>query len=90
MAALESMSLVDCNRLEREISPMFLWRLLVATLIVAALIGLGWLDAGSCLPGLWFVPAAVAFTVTATDEAIALARQGGMNRRPGSFTGPIC
>jgi phosphatidate cytidylyltransferase len=58
---------------------MFLWRLLVATLIVAALVGLGWLDAGASPPGLWLMPAAVAFTVTATGEAIALARRGGMN-----------
>ncbi len=58
---------------------MFLWRFFVATLIVAALIGLGWLDAGSSLPGLWLMPAAVVFTVTATGEAIALARRGGMN-----------
>ncbi len=30
------------------------------------------------MPGLWLLPAAVVFTVTATGEAIALARQAGM------------
>ena len=60
---------------------MLRWRLIVAAAIIAALIGLYWLDAYSTRrglwPGLWLLPAAVFFTVAATAEALALARRCG-------------
>ncbi len=62
---------------------MLRWRFAVAAAIIAALIGLCWLDARSAQPGLWLLPAAVFFTVGATAEMLALARQCGMDPRPG-------
>jgi phosphatidate cytidylyltransferase len=56
---------------------MLRWRILLAVLIVGALAGLCWLDARAALPGLWLAPAAIVFTVTATGEALALARRAG-------------
>jgi phosphatidate cytidylyltransferase len=57
---------------------MLRWRLLLGTLIIAALVALGWLDARAGGHGIWLVPAAVAFTVLGTAEVLHLARAGGM------------
>jgi phosphatidate cytidylyltransferase len=56
---------------------MLRWRILLGTLIVAALVALGWLDARAATPGLWLVPALVAFTVLGTAEVLRLARAAG-------------
>ena len=58
--------------------------MLLGTLIVAALVGLGWLDARSASAGLWLMPVAVAFTVLATQEVLRLARAGDL--RPLAWT----
>ena len=57
---------------------MLRWRFAVAAAIIAALIGLCWLDARAARPGLWLLPAAVFFTVAATAEMLAFARQCGL------------
>ncbi len=63
---------------------MLRWRFPVAAAIVAALIGLCWLDARSAQPGLWLLPAAVFFTVAATAEMLALARRCGLDPLSGT------
>jgi phosphatidate cytidylyltransferase len=62
---------------------MLRWRLSLAFIIISALVGLGWLDAHSTLPGLWLLPAAVLFTVLTTADVLYLAGNGGMRPRPG-------
>ena len=39
---------------------MLRWRLLLGTLIIAALVGLCWLDANAAVPGIWLLPVVVA------------------------------
>jgi len=58
---------------------MLCWRLLLGTLIVAALAGLGWLDLGAIVPGAWLMPVAVAATVLATREVLALAAKAQLH-----------
>lgn len=57
---------------------MLRWRLLLGTLIVAALVGLCWLDATTKVPGAWLLPVVILFTVLASGEVLHLARAGGM------------
>jgi phosphatidate cytidylyltransferase len=52
---------------------MLRWRLILGTLIVAALVALCWLDHGATLPGVWLLPVAVGAAVLATKEIFDLA-----------------
>ncbi len=47
-------------------------RLIVGTLLIAALVGLCWLDHGAAVPGIWLLPVLVAFVALATQELLAL------------------
>jgi len=58
---------------------MLRWRLLLGTLIIAALVGLCWLDAQAARPGIWLLPVLLAFTLLATSEILHLARAGGLH-----------
>jgi phosphatidate cytidylyltransferase len=55
---------------------MLRWRLLLGTLIIGALVGLGWLDHRAALPGIWLMPVAAIFTMTATAEMLHLLALG--------------
>lgn len=57
---------------------MLRWRLLLGTLIIAALVGLCWLDQRSALPGLWLFPVGLILTLLASDEILSLSRAGGL------------
>ena len=52
---------------------MLRWRLLLGTLLVAALIALCWLDHRATTPGVWLLPVAVVAAVLATKEVLDLA-----------------
>ncbi|MEN6405842.1 MAG: phosphatidate cytidylyltransferase [Thermoguttaceae bacterium] len=52
---------------------MLRWRLLLGTLLIAALVGLCWLDARASLPGAWLLPVALAAAALATREVLDLA-----------------
>jgi phosphatidate cytidylyltransferase len=58
---------------------MFHWRLLLGTLIIAALVGLCWLDHLAAVPGIWLAPVAVLITIAATGEVLELSKAGGMH-----------
>lgn len=55
---------------------MLRWRLLLGTIIIAALAGLCWLDHSAPLPGLYLLPVAALVTVAATGEVLLLAGDG--------------
>ena len=57
---------------------MLRWRLLLGILIVAALVGLCWLDAHAAIPGIWLMPVVVLITVLATREVLDLLSAAGM------------
>ncbi|MGA2619129.1 MAG: phosphatidate cytidylyltransferase [Thermoguttaceae bacterium] len=63
---------------------MLCWRLLLGTLLIAAVAGLCWLDARSAIPGLWLMPLLVAVTLLATQEVLWLLRARGS--RPLAWT----
>ncbi len=52
---------------------MLRWRLLLGTLLIAALVGLCWLDHVTAAAGLWLLPVALIATVLATREILDLA-----------------
>jgi phosphatidate cytidylyltransferase len=52
---------------------MLRWRLSLGTLLIAALVGLCWLDAIASVPGVWLMPLAIVATVLATREVLDLA-----------------
>ena len=60
---------------------MLRWRLLLGTLIIAALAGLCWLDHAARLPGTWLMPLAVIFTIFATAETSQLINSAGLRSR---------
>lgn len=66
---------------------MLRWRLLLGTIVVAALIGIAWLDQRAPIPGLWLLPVAVAFTVLASQEMIGLAKAGQLRPLPWTIYG---
>jgi phosphatidate cytidylyltransferase len=70
----------------REDTPIMLrWRLLLGTLLIAALVVLCWLDhATTALPGAWLLPVAVAAALLGTKETLDLAALAGM--RPPCWT----
>ena len=66
---------------------MLRWRLLLGTLIIGTLVGLGWLDhyvdrLSPPVPGLPLLPVAIAFTVLATGEMLYLTGAGRMRPLP--------
>jgi phosphatidate cytidylyltransferase len=61
---------------------MLRWRLLLGVLLVAAIVGLCWLDAGAALPGAWLLPVVVVATVFGTKEVLDLAAGAGMRPVP--------
>ena len=64
---------------------MLRWRLLLGTLIIAALVALCWLDnRATAMPGAWLMPVAIAATVLATKEILDLA--AAANMRPLRWT----
>ncbi|MCE5302113.1 MAG: phosphatidate cytidylyltransferase [Planctomycetaceae bacterium] len=58
---------------------MLRWRLLLGTLLIAALVGLCWLDARSGLPGAWLMPVALTAAVLATREVLDLAERAQLH-----------
>jgi len=56
---------------------MLHWRLVLGTLIIAALAGLCWLDHTAGLPGTWLMPLALVFVILATAELSQLLAAGG-------------
>jgi len=63
---------------------MLRWRLLLGTLLIAALVGLCWLDhrAAAGLKGVWLAPVLVALAVLATHEILALESAVGLTPVP--------
>jgi phosphatidate cytidylyltransferase len=57
---------------------MLRWRLLLGTVIIAALVALCWLDHRAKLPGVWLMPVAVAAAMLATQEVLHLAALAGL------------
>jgi phosphatidate cytidylyltransferase len=57
---------------------MLRWRLFLGTLIVAALIGLCWLDQSAKTPGAWLLPVAVVAAILAAKEVLDLAALAGL------------
>jgi len=52
---------------------MLRWRLLLGTLLIAAMIGLCWLDMRAAVPGAWMMPLAILAAVACTQEVLELA-----------------
>jgi phosphatidate cytidylyltransferase len=61
---------------------MLRWRLLLGTLLTAALVGLCWLDCHAQFPGAWLLPVAIGFALLATHEVLALAAAAGLRPVP--------
>lgn len=61
---------------------MLRWRLILGTLIIAALVGLFWLDYQVAIPGLVLLPLLVVLVVLASQEMLHLAGAGGMRPVP--------
>lgn len=57
---------------------MLRWRMVLGTSIVAALVGLCWLDHLATLPGAWLFPVAVVLTILAGEEILDLMAAGGL------------
>jgi phosphatidate cytidylyltransferase len=57
---------------------MLRWRLLLGTLLVAALVGLCWLDGRAAVAGIWLMPVVVVAAVLATKEVLDLLAAAGM------------
>jgi phosphatidate cytidylyltransferase len=66
---------------------MLRWRLLLGTIVVAALIGIAALDQWAPVPGLWLLPVAIAFTVLASQEMLGLAKAGRLRPLPWTIYG---
>jgi phosphatidate cytidylyltransferase len=60
---------------------MLHWRLLLGTLIIAALAGLCWMDHLAALPGTWLMPLALVAVVLATGEIVQLLTAAGAPHR---------
>jgi phosphatidate cytidylyltransferase len=48
------------------------WRLLLGTFLIAAVVGLCWLDYHARVPGIWFMPVALALSILASKEVLWL------------------
>ncbi len=51
---------------------MLRWRLLLGMILIAAVAGLCWLDHRAAVPGIWFMPIAMALSVLASKEVLWL------------------
>lgn len=51
---------------------MLRWRLILGTILIAAVAGLCWLDYHAAVPGIWFMPIALALSVLASKEVLWL------------------
>jgi phosphatidate cytidylyltransferase len=60
---------------------MLRWRLLLGTLIIAALAGLCWLDHAATFPGTYLMPVAVIFAYFASAETVQLMNAAGLEPR---------
>ena len=56
---------------------MLVWRLTLAPLVIAALVGLCWLDYGAARPGTYLLPVAVVTAVAVAGELLAMFRRRG-------------
>jgi phosphatidate cytidylyltransferase len=57
---------------------MLRWRLILGTLIIAALVGLCWFDHLSKVPGVWLLPVAIVAVVLGTKEVLDMAALAGL------------
>ncbi len=57
---------------------MLHWRLLLGVLLIAALVGLCWLDHLADVPGTWLMPVAILLAVLASGEILRLCRSAGL------------
>lgn len=58
---------------------MLRWRLLLGTLIIAALVALCWLDSRTTtMPGVWLMPLAIVAAILGTQEVLGLAASAGI------------
>lgn len=57
---------------------MLRWRLSLGTLLIAAMVGLCWLDHRAAEPGAWLLPVATVLTILASGEVLHLAASAGM------------
>jgi phosphatidate cytidylyltransferase len=57
---------------------MLRWRLSLGTLLIAAMVGLCWLDHRAAEPGAWLLPVAAVLTVLASGEVLHLTSSAGM------------
>lgn len=61
---------------------MLRWRLLLGSLLIAALVTLCWLDHHATLPGPYLFPLALLATILGSSEIIYMMRAGGMHPLP--------
>jgi phosphatidate cytidylyltransferase len=66
---------------------MLRWRLLLGFVIVAALVGLCWLDYLARVPGVYLLPVGLVLVVLATSELLDMLAAGGMKPRKGMVYG---
>jgi phosphatidate cytidylyltransferase len=62
---------------------MLRWRLLLGFMIIAALIGLCWLDQRASIPGIYLLPVGLLLVVLASSEVISMLEAGGLKPRKG-------
>ncbi len=63
---------------------MLRWRLSLGALLIAAMVGLCWLDYRAATPGVWLLPVAAMLTILAGGEVLHLAASAGL--RPAGWT----
>ncbi|MGH7202903.1 MAG: phosphatidate cytidylyltransferase [Candidatus Levyibacteriota bacterium] len=57
---------------------MLVWRLLLGTVLIAAVLALCWADAHAATPGVWLFPLALTITVLASGELLSLCHSRGI------------
>lgn len=57
---------------------MLVWRLLLGTVLIAAVLALCWADAHAATPGVWLFPLALLITVLASGELLGLLQARGI------------
>lgn len=57
---------------------MLRWRLLLGTILIAAVVALVWLDSRAATPGVWLFPLALALSLLAGGEVLRLTRHAGL------------
>lgn len=57
---------------------MLVWRLVLGTVLIAAVAALCWLDARAALPGTWLFPLALVITLLASGELLRICRVRGV------------